>query len=209
MKKTLFILLSLFAINTISFSQQEIKLMSYNIRLDVASDGDNRWDARKDKLAGLINYHEPDIVGGQEVLHHQLQYLLQTLDGYDFIGAGRDDGKTKGEYSCIFYKKEKFTVTEQGTFWLSPTPDSATKGWDAALNRVCTYGLFRDKKSRVSFWVLNTHFDHIGELARLESAKLIVEKIHELNTGNLPVFFMGDLNSRPNEPPAVMVNSAM
>lgn len=210
MRTRLYITLFVFFAFRISlFAQQEVKLMSFNIRLDVASDGENRWDARKERLAGLINYHEPDIAGGQEVLHHQLQFLLGNLNGYDFIGGGRDDGKTKGEYSCIFYKKEKYSVSEQGTFWLSPTPDSITKGWDAALNRVCTYGLFKDKKSKLSFWVFNTHFDHVGEKARLESAKLIVEKIHEFNTDNLPVFFMGDLNARPDEAPVQMVNSAM
>ena len=190
-------------------SQQEIKLMSYNIRLDVDSDGENRWDVRKEKVAGLINYYEPDFAGAQEVLHHQLQFLQANLNGYDYAGVARDDGATKGEYSCIFYKKDKYSVLEQGTFWLSPTPDSISKGWDAALNRVCTYMLVKDKKTKLSFWVFNTHFDHVGEQARLESAKLIVEKIDEYNTDNLPVFVMGDFNSSPGEPPAAFLNTAL
>ncbi|HMI78382.1 MAG TPA: endonuclease/exonuclease/phosphatase family protein, partial [Ferruginibacter sp.] len=121
-----------FIVPLFSFSQQEIKIMSYNIRLDVASDGENRWDLRKDKVAGLMNYYEADFIGAQEVQHHQLKYLLENLNGYSHIGVGRDDGKEKGEYSCIFYNNEKFKVIQQSTFWLSPTPDSVSFGWNAA-----------------------------------------------------------------------------
>lgn len=186
----------------IVFAQTEIKMMSFNIRLDVASDGENRWDARKDKVAGLISYYEPDFVGGQEVQHHQLQYLSDSLNGYSFIGVGRDDGKQEGEYSCIFYKKDKFKLIQQSTFWLSPTPDSVSFGWNAACRRVCTYGLFQSKKTKQFVWVFNTHFDHISELARAESAKLIVKKIGEVNTKNYPVIVSGDFNSKPVEEPA-------
>lgn len=190
-------------------AQQEIKIMSYNIRLDVKSDGENQWDKRKEKVAGMMNFYEADFIGGQEVMHHQLQYLLSKLDGYSYIGVGRDDGKEAGEYSCIFYKKDKFTVLQQSTFWLSPTPDTVSKGWDAAIVRVCTYGLFQDKKTKRKFWVFNTHFDHIGKLARLESAKLIVKKIQELNTGNYPVLLSGDFNSKPEEEPSQYMHANM
>ena len=185
-----------------SFSQQEIKIMSYNIRLDVKSDGENQWDKRKDKVAALMNYYEADFIGGQEVQHHQLTYLLEHLKGYSYIGVGRDDGKQAGEYSCIFYKKDKFEVLQQSTFWLSTTPDTVSKGWDAAIVRVCTYGLFKNKKTKQIFWVFNTHFDHIGRQARLESAKLIVKKINELNTKNYPVLLSGDFNSKPDDEPS-------
>ncbi len=193
----------------ISFSQTEIKVMSYNIRLDVASDGENRWDARKDKVAGLLNYYEPDFIGGQEVKHNQLKYLEENLNGYSYIGVGRDDGKEAGEYSCIFYKKDKFDVVQQSTFWLSPTPDAVSKGWDAAIVRVCTYGLFKAKKNKQLFWVFNTHFDHIGKTARLESAKLIIEKIKELNTKNYPVILSGDFNSKPEDAPIGFIGNNM
>jgi len=195
-----FIVFAMFIFPLFLFAQ-EIKVMSYNIRLDVKSDGENQWNNRKEKVAALMNYYEADFIGGQEVQNHQLKYLLEKLDGYSYIGVGRDDGKEAGEYSCIFYKKDKYTVIRQSTFWLSPTPDSISKGWDAALNRVCTYGLFKDKKRKKSFWVFNTHFDHIGKAARLESAKLIIKKIQELNTGNLPVILTGDFNSKPDDEP--------
>jgi len=188
-------------------AQQEIKVMSFNIRLDVASDGENRWDARKERVAALMNYYEADFIGGQEVQHHQLQFLKNNLPGYNYIGVGRDDGKEAGEYSCIFYNKEKYTVIQQSTFWLSATPDSVSMGWDAVCNRVCTYGLFQSKQTKQYVWVFNTHFDHKGTTARLESAKLIIKKIQELNTKKYPVIFSGDLNSKPGEAPAQYINS--
>lgn len=183
-------------------AQTTVKVMSYNIRLDLKSDGENWWEKRKDKVAGLVNYYEADFVCLQEVVHNQLVYLKDSLRCYGYIGVGRDDGKEAGEYSCIFYKQDKYTVIEQSTFWLSPTPGVPSRGWDAALNRVCTYGLFKDNKTKKLTWVFNTHFDHIGKVARLESAKLIFKKISELNTKNYPVIVTGDFNSKPFEEPA-------
>lgn len=193
----------------LAFAQAEVKVMSYNIRLDVKSDGENWWENRKDKVAGLMNYYEADFIGAQEVLHHQLNYLKEQLNGYDYIGVGRDDGKQAGEYSCIFYKKDKYTLIRQSTFWLSPTPDTPSKGWDAALNRVCSYGLFKHNKTKKLLWVFNTHFDHMGKIARLESAKLINQKIKELNKDNYPVIVTGDFNSKPDEEPAQYMQSQM
>jgi endonuclease/exonuclease/phosphatase family metal-dependent hydrolase len=197
-------------VHSLLYAQQEIAVMSYNIRLDVASDGENRWDARKERVSGLMRFYEADFIGTQEVLHHQLVFLKSELKGYDHIGVGRDDAKEKGEYSAIFYNKEKFNLKQQSTFWLSPTPDTVSKGWGANINRVCTYGLFESKKTKKQFWVVNTHFDHQSELARLESAKLIIKRIDELNKGkNYPVVFMGDLNARPETPPIQHVLSVM
>jgi len=201
MKKLLVIVLMLFTA-LFANAQAEVKVMSFNIRLDVKSDGENWWEKRKDKVAGLMNYYEADFIGLQEVVHNQLLYLKDSLRGYSFIGVGRDDGKQAGEYSCIFYKQDKYTIVEQSTFWLSPTPGLPSKGWDAALNRVCTYGLFKDKKTKQLLWVFNTHFDHMGKLARLESARLIIKKISELNTKNYPVMVTGDFNSKPEAEPS-------
>lgn len=198
--KVVYLLLLLLSISFFAMAQEQIKSMSFNIRLDVESDGVNRWDTRKDKVAGLMNYYEPDFIGCQEVLQHQLEYLSSQLTHYNFIGVARDDGKQAGEYSCIFYNKEKFEVVKQSTFWLSPTPDTVSMGWDAACHRVCTYGLFKSKKSKQFIWVLNTHLDHMGVVAREESAKLIIKKIKELTAAkNYPVILSGDFNSKPGE----------
>lgn len=209
MKKVL-MCLSVFLFSGWLFAQTEVKVMSYNIRLDVKSDGDNWWENRKDKVAGLMKYYAADFIGSQEVQHHQLLYLKEQLTGYDHIGVGRDDGKEKGEYSCIFYNSEKFKPIKQGTFWLSQTPDSVSMGWDAVCNRVCTWGLFRSVRGKKKVWVFNTHFDHVGKTARLEAARLILAKMKELTAGkNEPVVFMGDLNSKPSDEPVSILNAVL
>ncbi len=190
-------------------AQQEIKVMSFNIRLDVASDGENRWDARKEKVAGLMSYYGADFIGAQEVLHHQLQFLKSRLTEYNYIGVGRDDGKEAGEYSCVFYNSQKYKLIEQNTFWLSATPDTVSMGWDAVCNRVCTYGLFQSKKTKSMVWVFNTHLDHMGKTARVESVKLITNKIQDLLVQrNIPVIITGDFNSKPTEAPAQNMSAA-
>ncbi len=209
MKKIVFAFTALI-FTLITAAQTEVKVMSFNIRLDVKSDGENWWENRKDKVAGLMKYYGADFIGGQEVQHHQLVYLKEQLSGYDHIGVGRDDGKEKGEYSCIFYNKEKFVPVKQGTFWLSQTPDTVSMGWDAVCNRVCTWGLFRLGKTKKMIWVFNTHFDHVGKLARTESAKLILAKMKALTAGkNYPVVFMGDLNSKPADEPVSILNTEL
>lgn len=167
--------------------------MTYNIRLDLASDAENRWDNRKEILAGQVLFYDPDFMGVQEALPHQMAYLSEKLMGYNFIGEGRD-GQDLGEYSAIFYNKKKYKSIQQNTFWLSPTPEKISKGWDAAYNRICTYGLFEDLKTKTRLWVFNTHFDHVGNTARIESAKLILSKIIEVNPTNYPVILTGDFN---------------
>jgi endonuclease/exonuclease/phosphatase family metal-dependent hydrolase len=205
MKKKITGLLMCFVLPAaVVLAQLPVKVMSYNIRLDVAADGDNRWALRKDKVAALINYYEADFIGGQEVQHHQLQYLLLQLPAYGYIGAGRDDGKQAGEYSCIFYNQQQYELLQQSTFWLSPTPDTVSMGWDAACHRVCTYGLFRHKKTGKRLWVFNTHFDHMGVMAREQSAHLITARIKAITAQkNYPVIITGDFNSTPTEAPAL------
>jgi len=190
-------------------AQSNIKAMSYNIRLDAASDGENRWDLRKNRVAGLMQYYEPDFIGAQEVLHHQLTYLDSSLVNYSYIGVGRDDGKTLGEYSCILYNQDKYIPLQQSTFWLAAKSDSVCMGWDAVCNRVCTYGRFKNKKTNQIVWVFNTHFDHVGKIARIESAKLILQKIKQLNVKNEPVILLGDFNLRPTEEPIQKISSEM
>lgn len=178
---------------------QDLQVMSYNIKYDNPSDTANNWENRQEFLISQLNYFDADVIGTQEGLHHQLEDIKSALDRYDYVGIGRDKGNTEGEYSAIFYNTEVLEVLDQGTFWLSPTPDKPSKGWDAALNRICTYALFKDKESGKSFWMFNTHFDHVGDIARLESSKLILEKIKEVNTDNKAVVLTGDFNLTDQE----------
>ena len=175
---------------------QSLKVMTYNIRLDIAVDGDNDWVHRKDFFTSQIQFYEPDIFGVQEATPNQVKDISASLYQYSSIGIGRE-GVGKGESSSIYYKKEQFSIVKSNTFWLSETPDIISKGWDAACNRVCTYALFKDLKTSKTFWVFNTHLDHIGELARTKGLKLILSKMEELNMKNDPVIFMGDFNSEP------------
>lgn len=194
---TLVLGMVLFAIPTL-LSSQNINLISYNIRYDNKGDTINNWNDRKATMAALIQHYDADIVGTQEGLHHQITYLDSALPGFSYLGVGRDDGKEKGEYTAIFYNTEKFKVLKTNTFWLSETPEKVSVGWDAALERICTYALFEDLDTQKQFWVFNTHFDHIGTKARTNSAQLIYKKINEINTTNLPVILMGDLNLTPD-----------
>ncbi len=171
--------------------------MTYNIRYATVTDGENQWENRKERVAGLIRFHEPDVVGIQEGLQGQVEFLDSALAAYSFVGTGRDDGKTGGEYSALFYNTHTFELVKDGQFWLSETPDVPSKGWDAALNRVCTYAFLKSKHSGQMLLAMNTHFDHMGNLARLNSAKLILEKIKELNTEDLPLILTGDFNLTP------------
>ncbi|OIQ41290.1 MAG: endonuclease/exonuclease/phosphatase [Bacteroidetes bacterium MedPE-SWsnd-G1] len=196
--KKISLVIVVFMLGVLGFSQEAtISVMTYNIRLDVASDGENAWPNRKEGLVKQIQFYEPSIFGIQEGLPHQTIYLDEELAEYEHFGIGRY-GEGKGEQSAIFYKKNEFEVLESSTFWLSLTPNAPSKNWDAALPRICTYGLFKEKKTGNKFWVFNTHFDHIGVESRLKAIDLVQEKIERLNDENLPVIFMGDLNVEPD-----------
>jgi len=198
----------LFLLISIFLNAQTLKVMTYNIRLDVPSDGENDWNHRKDYFTSQIRFYEPDIFGVQEAKPNQVIDIATSLLQYDNVGIGRE-GIGKGESSNIFYKKERFRVKETNTFWLSETPNQISKGWDAAFNRVCTYALFKDLKTKQLFWIFNTHLDHIGEDARTKGIQLIISKIKELNTKKYPVIFMGDFNSEPNENRIVSLKKVM
>lgn len=184
---------------------QPIKVMTYNIRYDNPGDGENAWDNRKQKIFDLLKKYDPDIIGVQEALLHQLQDITENLDGYQFFGVGRDDGKEKGEFSAIFIRKDRFTLLEGNTFWLSKTPETpGSKDWDAAITRVVTWGRLEDKKSREVFLMINTHFDHIGKESRRQSAALLKEKAASLAKGD-PVIITGDFNFTRDQPPYAVV----
>ena len=187
---------------------QTLKLMTYNIRLDIDSDGENNWSNRKEFFISQMQFYEPDIFGIQEAKPNQVIDIASALPQYNYIGIGRD-GIGLGESSNIYFKKERFKVLQNNTFWLSETPNVISKGWDAAFNRVCTYALFKDLKTKNTFWVFNTHLDHMGELAKTNGLQLILSKIATLNTQNYPVFFMGDFNSKPNEERIISLKKIM
>ncbi len=187
---------------------QALKIITYNIRLDTPSDGENDWSHRKDFFCSQIQFYEPDIFGVQEAKPNQVIDIATALSHYNYLGIGRD-GDGKGESSNIFYNKERFLVKETNTFWLSETPDIPSKGWDAAFNRVCTYALFKDLKTKKTFWVFNTHLDHVGEEARTKGIQLILSKIEMLNSKKYPVIFMGDFNTEPYEDRIVELRKVM
>jgi endonuclease/exonuclease/phosphatase family metal-dependent hydrolase len=204
LKHTIIIFL-LFA--DVCVSGQTIKIMTYNIRYDNPQDGVNAWPSRKDKVFDLLKKYDPDILGIQEALQHQISDIIVALPGYAFIGVGRDDGKAKGEYSAILYKKSKFSIIDQNTFWLSLTPGvPGSKSWDAAITRVATWAKIKDEKSGKEFLVLNTHFDHIGKEARKNSAEILRQRSTEF--GSIPIVVTGDFNcTRTEDPYQVMVRN--
>ena len=193
---------------TLQIQAQNIKVMTYNIRLDIEADGDNDWTHRKDFFSSQIQFYGPDIFGVQEAKPNQVNDMETALPQYHNVGVGRD-GIGKGESYNIFYKKDRFKVVVSTTFWLSETPEKISKGWDAQFNRVCTYALFKDTKTKKLFWVFNTHLDHMGEEARTNGILLILSKIKNLNTKNYPVLFMGDFNSQPTSERIIALKKEM
>ena len=206
---------------SVQIGAQELYVGSYNIRYkngDDAANG-NSWEQRCPVLCDQVNFEHPDVFGAQEVLESQLKDMLLRLDGYDYIGVGRDDGKTKGEYAAIFYDKQKLRLVDSGHFWLSETPDKPSLGWDAACIRICTWGLFsvnvnanlnenengrstsgrllpkgRKNEKSLQFYFFNLHMDHVGVVARREAAKLVVERIRQMAGDSVPVVLTGDFN---------------
>jgi endonuclease/exonuclease/phosphatase family metal-dependent hydrolase len=172
--------------------------------MDTKADGVNQWGNRIEKVTDLIKKHNPDLFGVQEALHNQMMDLQNNLPDYQFVGVGRDDGKEKGEYSAIFYKKDKFEVLKQNTFWLSETPSiPGSKSWDAAITRVVTFAVVKEKSSGKSFIYANTHFDHIGKEARKNSANTIKHLLLDFmkDYKAIPVLVSGDFNSEPTAEP--------
>lgn len=188
------------------FTAQNLKVMTYNIRLSLDADKENSWTNRKAEALALMNYYHPDFFGVQEALPQQMKDIKNGLKNYNSVGVGRDDGADKGEYSAIFFNTEKLVMLQSGTFWLSETPEKPSKGWDAAYNRICTYALFKLIKGGKKFWAFNVHFDHVGNEARKNSAKLILEKIKNFNTKNYPVVLTGDFNLTEDSEPIKMLS---
>ena len=182
---------------------EEIRVMSYNIRYGTAPDGENHWERRKDFLVSTIRAFSPDLLGTQETLSFQRDYLAEQMPEYEVLGVGREDGKERGEMMAVFWRKDRFEVLDSGHFWLSETPEiPGTKSWDSSLPRMVTWVKLRDRLAEGKppiIW-FNTHFDHRGEQARRESARLVRRKLEELGKG-CSVIITGDFNAGESSEP--------
>ncbi|HMI04946.1 MAG TPA: endonuclease/exonuclease/phosphatase family protein [Pedobacter sp.] len=176
-----------------SANAQNLIVGTFNLRFDNPKDSGNLWLNRLPVVASLIRFHQFDVLGTQEGLGNQINDLDKQLPEYQHYGLGRNDGKDAGEHSVIFFKREKFTLLNKGDFWLSQTPEKPSKGWDARLNRICSWVYLQDIKSKKKFYFFNVHYDHQGKIAREESSKLILERIKNI-AGKGPVILTGDFN---------------
>ena len=186
-----------------------LNAISFNIRQNGPDDGINNWVNRKEMAADVFLDYGIDIAGLQEVNKQQLDDLDGLLPGYAHVGVGRVDGKTAGEYSPIYYRKEKLSLLESGTQWLSETPEAVgSMGWDAAYPRIFTWGKFKYNANGQVFYFFTTHFDHMGEEARVQSSSLLLSKVEELTGGDLPVIITGDFNfTRDKEAYGIMTRT--
>ena len=175
-----------------------MKIMSFNV-LCAGHDG-REWENRIPRVVAAIKEADPDSLGVQEAHIGWMNALRENLPGYDFVGVGRDDGKEDGEFSAVFYKKDKFTPGEKGNFWLSETPDVPGYGWDAACIRICSYVMLTEISTGKKFCHFNTHLDHRGEVAMQKGAELVARKASEICT-DCPAVFTGDFNVTPDSAP--------
>ena len=194
MRKILFLLLAIVTMASCSEEKANVRWATFNMRLDTPADSLNNWKYRKERVAQYIQDMKLDVVGTQEVLQNQFNDLKSLLPDFEGVGVARDDGKETGEYSAVFYRKSVFDALDSGTFWLAENPDSVgMMGWDAACIRVATWAKLQHKATGKIVMAVNTHFDHVGKVARRESALLIIRKIKEI-VGDRPAVLTGDFN---------------
>jgi endonuclease/exonuclease/phosphatase family metal-dependent hydrolase len=211
MKLRHLLILLFLSFTAIKARSQQLNIGTYNLRYDNADDSvnGNGWRQRYPVMAKIVLFNDLDIFGTQEGLQHMLVNLSDSLPGYKWIGIGRDDGKEAGEHSAIFYKATKFKILKQGNFWLSTVTGRPNKGWDAVLPRICTWAEFEEKSTGFKFYFFNLHMDHIGVVARRESAKLVLSRIRAV-VGNIPTILTGDFNvDQTSESYAVVNNSGI
>lgn len=196
------LVLLLISVTLLQAQQLDLTIGSYNIRYDNAGDQakGNGWAQRLPVVSSLIQFIDYDVLGCQEVLVNQLEDLKKNLPEYGYVGVGRDDGKQAGEFAPIFYKKDKFIILDSGEFWMSQTPDKPSRGWDAALPRICTYVHLKEKKTGKKLWYFNLHMDHVGVKAREESSKLVINKIKAMLKQDEVAVLTGDFNVDQNNP---------
>ena len=206
MKKVVLFIVALLMAFTASAS---IRVMSYNIRLGVAKDGENAWDIRRTATPAMLQDIRPAVFGVQEAYDFQVQYILEQCPDYKAVGVGRDDGVSKGEHMSVFYDSKQIELLEWGTYWLSETPDVPSYGWDAACRRTATWTLLRDIATGQKFYFVNTHLDHKGFTARKEGLALIYNKIQQMNPGGVPMVLTGDFNVLPEDDALTDLNKLM
>jgi endonuclease/exonuclease/phosphatase family metal-dependent hydrolase len=192
-----------------AMAQEPVELITYNIRMNTPGDGEHAWPYRKADVAALLRFHRADIFCVQEALPEQMDDLDAAFPDFTHEGVGRDDGKREGEFSAVFYNHDRFKKLDGGTFWLSQTPSQCSFGWDAACRRICSWVKLEDKHSGEIFHVFNTHFDHIGEEARRESAQLILNKMEKIAGGEGAVVLCGDFNLPPDAAPISLIKSKL
>lgn len=204
MKKVLLAIISIvlfiLVFNSCKTSEQALKVISYNIRVGSAPDGDHHWDKRKPATPAMIADQKPDIFGLQEALKMQLDYIEETCPNFDHVGVHRDDGKEKGEVMAIFWNTKTQEMIRWGNFWLSETPETPSKGWDAACFRTATWALLKDKRYNKYYYYVNTHLDHLGKEARAKGLSLIVDRIDDINPEGYPMILTGDFNVNLGDP---------
>jgi endonuclease/exonuclease/phosphatase family metal-dependent hydrolase len=189
---------------------QQMNIASFNIRMNTPKDGINAWPNRIEMVTGLLKFHDVEIFGLQEAFYGQINDIQKKLPNYEWLGVGRDNGKKRGEFSAIFFEKSKFILLNSSTFWLSENCDKPGLGWDAACNRVVSWGKFQSKVTGKQFIVFNTHFDHRGDEARKNSAFLIRDKIKEISGDQgLPIILTGDFNLTPDSEPIGLIKGFM
>jgi endonuclease/exonuclease/phosphatase family metal-dependent hydrolase len=180
---------------------ETLRVMTFNIRYDNPNDGEDAWPNRRAKVASMIRFHGADVVGLQEALRHQIGDLEAALPRFGWFGSGRS-AERDAEHCAVLYRRDRLEVLAEGTFWLSETPDVAgSRGWDAALPRIVTWGKLRDRRNGAVLHLFNTHFDHVGEAARRESARLLLRKVAEIAGADGPAVVTGDFNTTPESEP--------
>lgn len=186
-------------------AQDQLNVMTFNIRFNNPGDSLDAWPYRKEMVASQILFHQTHIAGLQEALHEQVIDLKNSLTRYKYVGVSRSAIKEKGEYTAIFYDTTFLQVLQSATFWLAEQTDvPGKKGWDAALERIVTWAKFKDRRTKKVFYFFNTHFDHVGIIAKKESALLLKQKVKDI-AGNSPVIITGDFNARPGEDPIMIL----
>lgn len=207
MKKIVAVFVCMWAL--VLMAQEPVELITYNIRMNTPGDGEHAWPHRKTDVAALFRFHRADVFCVQEALPDQMDDLAAAFPDYRYEGIGRDDGKREGEFSAVFYNTKRFKQLDGASFWLSETPEKCSFGWDAACRRICSWVKLKEQTSDLIFYVFNTHFDHVGEEARKESARLILRKIEEIADGKGSVVLCGDFNLPPGSAPVGLITEKL